>query len=102
MREGEGQLRIADLRLGQEPGYSFEFQLDPAWVPKGPVTPAVRIGRRNDPETALPWLRARLRGEDLPPLSDILAQRAPQRTPIASPPLSIDTPLPQSTLPRLP
>jgi inner membrane protein len=67
-RDGE-QLLISDLRMGQEPAYTFNFAVA---TYKGaavvPLVPAVQLGRRADLDCALPWLGRRLMGEDLPTL----------------------------------
>lgn len=60
-----GQLRITDLRMGQEPDYVFNFDLGPAQAPG--AGPTVHVSQRPDLAVALPWLWRRLRGEDLPP-----------------------------------
>ncbi len=103
LRKQDGDLLLADLRMGQEPSYVFEFNIGPppdSTPLSYPV--ATQIGARGDIGVVLPWLRARLLGQDLPPLSDIIAQHATPRSPIASPTRPLDTPLPQTTLPRLP
>jgi inner membrane protein len=103
LRMQDGDLLLADLRMGQEPSYVFEFNIGPPPDSTPPIHPvATQVGARGDAGAALPWLRARLLGQDLPPLSDIMAQRAPQRIPTASPTRPLDTPLPQTTMPRLP
>jgi len=67
LREDQGRAILADLRMGQEPGYVFQFALaqrDGAlWktIKPGPV------GYRGDPDRALPWLWARIKGHDVPP-----------------------------------
>jgi inner membrane protein len=61
---------LTDLRMGQTPNFIFSFVIaEPgeggAWRA---VTPR-QVGRYADPGAALPWLRRRLLGEDLPPPS---------------------------------
>jgi len=66
--EQDGELRIADLRMGQEPAYLFTFVVARR-TPQGgiePVTPR-QVGLRPDVERALPWLMRRITGEPLPP-----------------------------------
>lgn len=70
LREVEGQLWLADLRMGQEPAYGFEFLIDRSAQAGGDTPPAVRVGRRTDPSVGFPWLLQRVQGRDLPPLSD--------------------------------
>jgi inner membrane protein len=72
LREQDGQLWITDLRMGQEPAYVFDFQLDPHWTAQKGPNPAVRVSHRADLQVGLPWIQARLLGQDLPPLSDLL------------------------------
>ncbi len=67
MAEQDGRLRIADLRMGQEPGYSFTFVVAERRSPLVPVLPSVNVGGRNDVDKALPWLWRRIQGERLPP-----------------------------------
>jgi inner membrane protein len=102
LREVDGQLWLTDLRMGQEPAYVFEFQLAPASPPGGPPVPAVRVGRRVDVASALPWLWARLRGADLPPFSEVVAQATPARSPGGPLARPLDPPIPHTTGPRLP
>lgn len=70
LREVDGQLWLADLRMGQEPAYGFEFLIDRSVTANADMTPATRVGRRTDPSVGFPWLLQRAQGRDLPPLSD--------------------------------
>jgi inner membrane protein len=67
LREEKGQAILSDLRMGQEPGYVFQFaiaQRDGAgWKT---ITPE-GVGNRGDAAKALPWLWARIKGQDIPP-----------------------------------
>lgn len=103
LRWVNGELWVADLRMGQEPYYVFEFNLGPP-VPPGSEPPAaVRVGQRVDPASGLPWLWARLQGQEVPPLSEVLAQPRPgPRPPSASMPNPIETSLPSPSPARLP
>jgi inner membrane protein len=67
MSEQGGRVRIADLRMGQEPSYTFAFAVAERGSPLRPLQPTERVGRRPDAETGLPWLWRRLQGERLPP-----------------------------------
>jgi inner membrane protein len=49
-------LFLADLRMGQQPYYAFDFRLGP---------PAVNQGQRADVREGLRWLGQRLRGQDV-------------------------------------
>ena len=62
-------LRVSDLRMGQEPNYTFSFAVarrasdGEAWQ----VVPAQAAGSRGDLRQALAWLWQRLQGHPLPP-----------------------------------
>lgn len=58
----DGGYQVTDLRMGQEPSYTFRFEIDP----QQPERPAVMAGARPDLGVALPWLWQRLRGLDVP------------------------------------
>jgi inner membrane protein len=66
LREAGGELLIADLRMGQHPGFVFEFAVarrdGGQWVAKDPQA----AGGRVDMERALGWLWRRVQGERLP------------------------------------
>ncbi len=69
--ESDGRVWLTDLRMGQEPFYSFNFDLgavtdDPAEVAKAPP-PVTRRGLRAPLDRGLPWLWQRMRGEPVPP-----------------------------------
>ena len=67
MSTEQGQLFVTDLRMGQEPAYTFNFDLGtPAELAAGTQAP-VLASRRPDLSTALPWLWRRMWGEALPP-----------------------------------
>lgn len=63
----DGQAFITDLRMGQEPWYTFNFVVarrdGGAWAPVSPRN----LGARVDLEAGLGWLSRRMRGEDVPP-----------------------------------
>ncbi|HYD78148.1 metal-dependent hydrolase [Ramlibacter sp.] len=65
-RQGDGAY-VTDLRMGQEPNYSFDFRVAQReggqWAP----VPAQNQGLRGDVGAALRWLWRRMLGEDLPP-----------------------------------
>lgn len=66
MAERDGEVRITDLRMGQEPFYFFTFVVarehDGA---RRPVRPE-QLSLRLDLERGLPWLWQRMRGEAVP------------------------------------
>ena len=74
---GDGRLYVTDLRMGQEPTYTFRFDLgtDEARA-SGGHRPTL-AGSRPDLGTALPWLWMRLRGERLPSLASPVKAAAP-------------------------
>jgi inner membrane protein len=67
LEERDGVAVATDLRMGQEPGYVFAFEIAERQSPQfREVTPR-SVGGRFDLDRALPWYWRRLRGEDLPP-----------------------------------
>lgn len=66
MREEAGRLWLTDLRMGQEPFYSFDFDLGRGADPSAPSAAIVRVGRRLPLDRGLPWLGRRLLGESVP------------------------------------
>jgi inner membrane protein len=67
LHERDGELLVADLRMGQEPGYIFSFVVARRASPElVPVTPE-QVGGRGDARKLLAWLWARLRGNELAP-----------------------------------
>lgn len=67
LKEENGRVRLTDLRMGQEPNYTFSFHI--ADRKDGVLLPvaAERVGSRGDIRKGLAWIWARLRGNDLPP-----------------------------------
>lgn len=67
MHAQDGDAFITDLRMGQEPWYSFNFRVarreGEAWTPLSPRN----LGGRVDLEEGLSWLGRRMLGEHLPP-----------------------------------
>lgn len=67
LSERDGELRVTDLRMGQEPDYTFAFAVarrDGAAIL--PETPRL-VGDRGDLDRSLQWLWRRLRGEPVAP-----------------------------------
>jgi inner membrane protein len=68
LRDAEGRLAIADLRMGQEPGYVFEFAIAKrhadGWMP---VRPENIGARRMDTAAGLAWLWRRAAGQRVDP-----------------------------------
>ena len=70
LRQDSNRLLVSDLRMGQEPDYTFTFavaELKGSLV--APLLPAQQLSSRPDLHCALPWLGRRLQGEDLPTLA---------------------------------
>jgi inner membrane protein len=64
--ERDGQVGITDLRMGQEPSYTFSFVIAERLSALKPVAPR-RVGARPDASRVLPWMWRRMGGEVLPP-----------------------------------
>ncbi|HQD13900.1 MAG TPA: metal-dependent hydrolase [Ottowia sp.] len=62
---GVGQLVITDLRMGQEPRYSFAFAVAARGSPFQPLPVAQSVGGMAPIGPALAWLGQRIRGEDV-------------------------------------
>jgi inner membrane protein len=58
---------VSDLRMGQEPAYSFSFAVAQRHSPPVPLDKPVAAGSRPDLDRALPWLWQRMWGQALPP-----------------------------------
>lgn len=58
---------LADLRMGQEPHYTFAFAIARLQSPPVPVQRVVQVGSQPSLERALPWLWRRTLGQPLPP-----------------------------------
>jgi inner membrane protein len=67
MSEQDGRIRIADMRMGQEPNYVFHFAVATRQSPPVALLPSVAVGGRGDPGPALAWLKRRVQGERIPP-----------------------------------
>lgn len=61
------RLRITDLRMGQEPAYTFSFVVAERHSPPVALVPAVQQGARPDIGRTLAWMWRRAAGEPLPP-----------------------------------
>jgi inner membrane protein len=69
LQERDGRLWLTDLRMGQEPGYVFHFDIGPPLSAQQPTPPvAIQHSLRTDVPAGLAWLWARMWGADvLPP-----------------------------------
>ena len=61
------KLLISDLRMGQEPAYTFRFVVAERSSPLQALERPVQQSTRLDLERGLPWLWRRMGGEPLPP-----------------------------------
>ena len=61
------RLGITDLRMGQEPAYTFRFAVAERHSPWVPLVRSEQVGGRPDVGRVLPWLWRRALGEPLPP-----------------------------------
>jgi inner membrane protein len=67
MSERDGNVVISDLRMGQEPYYSFNFIVGQRQNSVIAAVPPVRFRERHDAWTGIAWLWRRMWGEKLPP-----------------------------------
>ncbi|WP_372826950.1 metal-dependent hydrolase [Polaromonas sp.] len=67
LREADGHLFVTDLRMGQEPAYTFNFDLGTAATRAAPDYVPLLKSVRPDLATALPWLWRRMWGDPAPP-----------------------------------
>jgi inner membrane protein len=67
LREEGGKIRLTDLRMGQEPNYTFAFQIAERRDGTLVSTTPVQVGRRGDLRAGLTWVWTRLQGHDIPP-----------------------------------
>jgi inner membrane protein len=67
LREDGARLIVSDLRMGQEPTYTFAFAVAERASPPRALVPAVQVGVRPSPGRLLPWLQRRIGGDTSPP-----------------------------------
>ena len=67
MEARDGRAWLSDLRMGQEPAYSFNFDIGPASGPGQPPPKATHERTRPDIGRALAWLWRRMGGDPVPP-----------------------------------
>ncbi len=67
MSQDGARVLITDLRMGQEPFYTFNFVVAERHSRAVPVYPPIRVSNRMDFQRGLPWLWERLRGKALTP-----------------------------------
>jgi inner membrane protein len=66
LSERDGRVIISDLRMGQEPYYSFNFVVGQRQSPTIAAVAPTRFREQHDVRTGLNWLWQRMRGKDLP------------------------------------
>ena len=66
LNQKNGQLIVSDLRMGQQPFYFFSFDVGPVNQSAESPQRVVNVGQRPNLDTALPWLWARIGGENIP------------------------------------
>lgn len=66
LSETDGRLFVTDLRMGQEPAYTFRFDLGSAPARASGQHQPSQQSMRPDLGTALPWLWQRMWGNDVP------------------------------------
>jgi inner membrane protein len=67
LHEDGARLVVTDLRMGQEPNYTFSFAVAERHSPAVALAPSVQVGSRPDIGRTLPWLWRRALGEPVPP-----------------------------------
>ena len=67
LSERDGHLFVTDLRMGQEPAYTFNFDLGTAAERAGGAYLPTLKSARPELATALPWLWRRMWGHPVPP-----------------------------------
>lgn len=67
MSEHDGRAIITDLRMGQEPYYSFNFVVAQRQSPTFAAVPPVWLRQRHEIGSGVSWIWRRARGEDIPP-----------------------------------
>jgi inner membrane protein len=67
LREDGDRVLISDLRMGQEPTYTFTFAVAERRSPTVALEVPEQIAGRPDIDKVLPWLWRRMAGEPLPP-----------------------------------
>ena len=67
LREEAGRVLISDLRMGQEPSYTFTFAVAEKRSAAVPLARPEMVGGRGDIACSLSWLGKRMGGAPLPP-----------------------------------
>jgi inner membrane protein len=67
LSERDGRVIVTDLRMGQEPYYSFNFVVGQRQSPTIAAVKPVHIRESHNLRSGIAWLWRRLKGEDIPP-----------------------------------
>jgi inner membrane protein len=67
LQQDGDRVSITDLRMGQEPAYTFSFVVAERRSAAVPLAAPEQVGRRPDLGRFFPWLWQRIQGEPLPP-----------------------------------
>jgi inner membrane protein len=67
LRRDGPRLVVSDLRMGQEPAYTFSFAIAERASPVQPLSVPIAVGSRPDIGRVLPWLWRRIGGVAVPP-----------------------------------
>jgi inner membrane protein len=67
LRRDGTRLVVSDLRMGQEPAYTFSFAIAERASPVQPLSVPIAVGSRPDIGRVLPWLWRRIGGVAVPP-----------------------------------
>lgn len=65
--ERDGRIVVSDLRMGQEPYYSFNFVVGQRQSPVVAAVPPQRFREQHDVRRGLAWLWPRMLGKQIPP-----------------------------------
>jgi inner membrane protein len=67
MSERDGRIIVSDLRMGQEPYYSFNFVVGERQSPTIAAVPPAHFREQHNLRTGVAWIWRRMWGDDLPP-----------------------------------
>jgi inner membrane protein len=67
LRQDGTRVVVADLRMGQEPAYTFSFVVAERASPARALNVPLQVGSRPDVDRMLPWLLRRIGGDPTPP-----------------------------------
>jgi len=67
LTQQDSRVLITDLRMGQEPYYTFNFVVGERYSTAVPVYPPIQVSNRMALDRGLPWLWHRMRGDSVAP-----------------------------------